>query len=455
MQDRSLGGPKGVARGSSPSASVPAGSRRSSLPGRGFEESVRAAADSSGLEQGAHARSRYGHSLAHLEPIQRKVGFEFEAGWLVRDQQQALDWARKDEETRGPKPSPRPLKKKDKVWESSDFKVEADEAAGDESELEFILHPPAEETAAGRKDVFGRMVKMVLLGAKLVQQGGAKKQFSLKDATGSAGDERFLIEPTADKKLEARPQVTAGITLAQVAQLGGKPGGKSLDPKFARTVSTAATFRSNVDAALKKTPIEYFPQRGERADWSDDLRGLLMVVASYLSYGETAVFYPKQITDAFLLSRTDVATLYKLLPAEEKLIFAKNKKIFLRLAMAAADVTEEDQPVIGKVWTDENMTKREPIGPTREKWLSFIPLGYDLLSSAHYKEIQKEAADLGKELESMGEMGSKTEAVGEEKKAGGIFELRGAALAKEPLDLLKWPGFADSTMEYFVALSGV
>ena len=180
-----------------------------------------------------------------------------------------------------------------------------------------------------------------------------------------------------------------------------------------------------------------------------------MLLTSYISQGVQAVFYPKQITDSFLLARTDMAALFRLLPEEEQEVFKTSWKLLLLLAMKAAGVQETDEPVIGKVWVDENYSGKKPIGPSREKWIFFIVNGYDLLSAAHYKDIETEAAEVGKELESLGEMGKKTEAVGQSKTKGGIFELRGAALARDPLPLLKWFGFADDVLDYFIALSEV
>ncbi len=72
--------------------------------------------------------------------IQRKVGFEFETGWYVQ------------REPRG-KISKQPLgkwlKKKDAIGrrDRDGYKMEADEAEGGKSEVEFIVHPPVDMEA--------------------------------------------------------------------------------------------------------------------------------------------------------------------------------------------------------------------------------------------------------------------------------------------------------------------
>jgi len=331
---------------------------------------------------------------------------------------------------------------------SLEYKVQ-DEAAGGNAELEFIVHPPVSETQSGREDLFGRMAYLTVFGAKLLVRSGGP--FTLDAVTRDANDHHLVITPN-DNALNGKPQATAGITLPQVAELGKTQKGKALNDRFDVTIRQADSYRASVDAALKLLdPAKVLEKPG--ATWSQSLRGFLMLLASYIAQGTQAVFYPKQITDSFLLARTDMAALFRLLPDDEQNAFKEKWKLLLILAMNAAGVNETDEPVIGKVWVDENYSGKEPIGPSREKWIFFIVNGYDLLSAAHYKEIQTEAAAVGKELESLGEMGKKTEKVGTSKTKGGIFELRAAALPKDPIPLLEWFGFADSVLDYFIALS--
>ena len=211
--------------------------------------------------------------------------------------------------------------------------------------------------------------------------------------------------------------------------------------------------RENVAAVTATLPPQLAPG-------SPELHSLLGLVAAYMEAGETAVFYPKLITDRVLLARTDFATLFKMLPKNEQDWFRKTPRDFVALALVSAQLGDHDpnKQVITKVWTDENMTDRHPVGPTRERWLWFMTQGYDLLSSLHYRELASSYADrpeearLGTELESLGEMGARTEEVGAARQQGGIFELRSAALSRTKLPLLQWEPFTAQVMRYLIAL---
>jgi hypothetical protein len=383
--------------------------------------------------------------------LQRAVGYEFETGWLVADRSNVEDW--KKSGAQGVPPRPQPLKKKDHVYGGSGFKVEADEAVGGNAELEFILHPPVEADESGLVDLTLRMAHMTVLGEKLIgTAGGSEQPFTMNAATGDVSHQRLVVTPN-DAVLRAGPQVTAGISLAKVGALGTKQGTKELPPAFSATVAQAGNMRENVGELLKFLPEKIQPGSAE-------LRSLLGLCASYLDAGERAVFYPKQITDRLLLARTDFATLFRMLTDNEQAYFKKKPEDFVVLAITAAGLMSPDpeKHVITNVMERETMdSPRAPVGPTRRKWLWFITQGYDLLSSAHYKELESTyegtpEANLGKSLESMGELGAKTEEVNEARKRGGIFELRGAAVTRTKIPLTEWMPFALQVMQYLIAL---
>jgi hypothetical protein len=438
--------------------------------------------------------------------VQRAVGFEFETGWLVESQEKALGW---DVKSAMPRPAPQPLRKKDLVYgREPGFRVEADEAEEGKAELEFIVDPPVAENFEGKKDLFLRMAHITKLGenllrqevkqdakqdakdAKQVAKQDAKqdakdakqdakqvakqdpnqevkqeaKKFTLDAVTKNAADRKFVIQPRGIE-LAAKPQATAGITLPQVAALGlpqkgkgfspetGPQQAKELHPLFGTTIRQTDSYRTAVDEVLAQyDPAILLKRPG--AVWSDSVRGFLMLLASYISQGVQAVTYPKQITDAFLLARTDMAKLFRLLPREEQAFFRKNWSILLIVGMFVAEDFDTEKPVIGQVWTSEAKREKKPIGPSRSKWVSSMVEGDDLLSAAHYKEIKAAAGNLGGALESMGALGRRTEPVGESKTEGGIFELRGAALAR-PIPLSQWFDFAVDVLDYFINLSEV
>jgi hypothetical protein len=383
--------------------------------------------------------------------VQRAVGFEFETGWHVWDQTNVEIWRKSGRQ--GVPPAAQPLKKKDLVHGTPGFKVEADEAGGGKSELEFIIHPPIPTTPSGIGSAMKRMAPVYVFGAKLLS-GPSSDPFSLNTVTGDANDKKFLIK-AADRTLGARPQVTAGISLKDIPKLSEKQKGVSLPSQIDNTHASAAN-ALNLERATKSLP------HGMEMDPS--LHGLLMPIASYIDAGQRAVSYPKQIADRLLLARTDFATLFKLLPQDMQAHFKKNPKDFVELGLAAADVDDGDAPVIGRVWLDETDLDlgTKPIGPSRSKWLHFITQGHDLLSGSHYKEYmgyyKDEASNegaLAKELESMGELGKKTEPTRGEDKEGGIFELRSAALKGKYgiIPMVEWLPFVEQVLTYFGNLS--
>jgi hypothetical protein len=349
-------------------------------------------------------------------------------------------------------PPLKPFAKKDLIHSGNEFRVEADEAGGGKSELEFIIHPPIPTTSMAIASLAERMAPVYLFGAKLLSKASSE-MFKLNMVTGQPADEKFVIHP-ADTSLSARPQVTAGISLENIPKLQFPQKGVSLPPQLDQTHVSAGTASIDVDGAAEFLPKEFEVMPPQ-------LKGLLMPIGMYLYNGQRAVSYPKQIADNFLLARTDCAGLFKLLPEDLKTYFRKKPEDFVKMAMAAGCVDDPEAPVIGRVWKNENNPSEgvEPIGPSRRKWLYFITQGYDLLSGSHYKEFLNddmlsgaEHKKMAKELESLGELGKKTEPTKGEEKEGGIFELRSAALKKfgeGHVPMLQWMPFVEQVLTYF------
>ncbi|TND02442.1 MAG: hypothetical protein FD123_4115, partial [Bacteroidetes bacterium] len=402
-------------------------------------------------------------SPAQRQPVvQRALGFEFETGWKVWDYTPVRIWELGGR--MGKAPDPAPLKKKDMVHNGAGFKVEADEAGGGEAELEFIIHPPVETDMRGKIDLYKRMYAATTLGDQLLRKGNEiKGAFRMNQATGVLGDQKFLIRP-GDDVMGARPQVTAGIGLDKITQLGKSQGGVELPDLFRQT----KTESTSLENSLQGTDISQLIH-DDLKPMSEELRGLMTVIKSYLENGMRAVNYAKQLGDSFLLARTDFGGLFKLLSEDEQLFFRKNPELFVNYCLMASGFDDVgramEEPVLRGVWENPDDLMNSPlkkIGPTRGKWLHMITQGYDLLSSGHYKEFKdyyagEKEEGLDKDLESMGELGGKTEEVdGRTDHKGGIFELRSAALLRQhgviPMD--QWVGFALQTHEYFQNLEG-
>lgn len=360
--------------------------------------------------------------------VQRAVGFEFETGWLVYERSLPPSSVPKGFRP----PPPKPLKKKDRVATMRGFKVEADEAAGGLAELEFIVHPPVTVAPDNEDHLDFIMSYIEIFGRDLLKKGLSQEVFGLEEVTGQGGHAKFLIRK-GDDELKAGPQVTSGISLEKVAEIGSKKG---LPESFARSVMTIGSITASIDEAALD---ELLPEKGMSAQ----LRGLLAFLVSVLWGGEQGgLEYPKQITDVFLLGRTDAASMFRLLPTEERETYSRGDGPwkFVRLVLTAAGVPDEgDVPVIVKGVRPHVGAEYTPVGPTRAKWLFFLTQGFDLLSH-----------EVNEEFESMGELGAKTEPVGSQRKEAPIFELRGAQTTKIPLP--EWKPFALQTFRFLIGL---
>lgn len=368
--------------------------------------------------------------------VQRKVGFEFETGWLV--QQQGL---------LGP---PHWLKRKQRVGGTTfdGFKIEADEADGT-TELEFIVYPPVEEGADGRQRLDQIMTGMTVTGGKL--EGIARNAtapFALSAMTGGSADGSYLITPTKDLRIEGRPQVTSGLDLAKIGQLDTVPPGRSAaPPELQPSLKTLGISARNARTGAA----------AEGRQISPPLQGLVAVITNYLEGGAAqpgqesltardrfalALDYPKVIGN-ILLARTDFAALFGLLPPREVTYYSEHPQNFVRLVVASLDKRyriRESDPIFAKgVKVDEADEAKGIVVPdlTVGSWLYEIPRGADVLRTV-------------KDADSLGEFGSKTEAIGSSRTRygtnervraeAGIFEFRGAQNERLPLN--RWKPFA-------------
>jgi hypothetical protein len=323
------------------------------------------------------------------------------------------------------------------------FKIEADEAGGGRSELEFVVEPPVPETAGGRQQLDAAMAAVEGFGRSLLTEGAAGP-FPLGYATDRMGDNSFRVTPR-DTELEAGPQVTSGIDLAKLPEIdrlwrrrAGRRPPTELEQMVAQVGAGANDVRTAVGVAA-----------------SPELVGLLALIRSYLRTGKgqrlpadapqeavwlTALPYPKMVAEP-LLARTRFSQLFALLPRREQRFYAERPADWLDLTLRAAGGRDEFDP-LGPVI--ERGVQEDESGATlavtevplrRVEWLLGIPAGRDLLS-----EIE--------DAESLGEWGTRTEHVGSELfgAEAGIFELRGAQSRKIPLP--RWTPFAQETFEF-------
>lgn len=380
--------------------------------------------------------------------VQRAVGFEFETGWLVSLETSLGNFV--------------PLKKKNKIGftQFDGFKLEADEAGDNLSEVEFIVYPPIDEGPEGLIKLDDVMSDMEMFGQTLEAKGGGGKSFALNTVTGNQRDKMFMITPTDDRKLTAGPQVTSGLDLGKIEKL------KTIDEDLKNFMTTTPASLHNSDES--PAPPELKPAINYLADTavkiisvhgniSPNLRGLLTLIVSYIKAGADpyknedldedsrhrhAYNYPKRIAD-ILLARTDFGRLFKFITPGEQRYYAAHPDLWIQLIMKnLPEYIHKDDSIIQRgIKMDENDPSKGVIIPDLKisEWLTGMLLEIDRLRT-HVNDA-----------ESMGEFKGKTEKVGGNSIFSspidvGIFEFREAQKNKMPL--LRWKPFSIEFLKY-------
>lgn len=382
--------------------------------------------------------------------VQRAVGYEFETGWLVGIELSLGNVT--------------PLKKKDRIGFThfDGFKMEADEAGADLSEIEFIVDPPVPEGKGGINRLDTIMSDMETFGQVLEAKAADGNPFTLNEVTGNIRDKLFVITPTRNGKLSAGPQVTTGLDLAKIPRLESINNPLSRLPDIFKDSDESAVpeeLRGSI-GQLEDGASEITSKRG---DLSPQLTGLLTLITNYLSVGgykykgqdlddndrhAVALNYPKRIGDV-LLARTNFAKLLSLIPQEELFRFLDHHDQWLDLVMSLLpDYIDVNDSVIQRgIQNDESDVAQGVHIPnlTIRDWLLGMLQGQDRLTQIE-------------DAESMGEFGAKTEKVGGTSKSmfaapevdAGIFEFRGAQTQK--IALPRWKPFALEFLKYISAV---
>lgn len=391
-------------------------------------------------------------TLTSSRGVQRKVGFEFETDFTVSQNQHKLA-------------------KTNRIGTQTydGFKVESD----DDGRLEVIIHPPIEITPnlPVRLAAIFDNIEAYCMGLQAAARNNRTEiqpevdfeneasdgepespgepeepdynydPFALSAATGVPGDAIFTVLPRQGD-VAGNPQITTGLTLEQIANLGTYHHEQPLPDGVGDAItSSPATFVPRVTVqACTQAGINVDRDLGGRI--SDEMKGMLTLVASYLVGGTTEYLeYPKIITDRFLLSRTALSMVIKEMP--EWRYFARNLDQWVALALAVACVDGADVPVyVHGVLVNANLSMdRAPFGPTRDAWLRGLVAGTDLLSAAQNPQF-----------ESMGEFGTRRETVGtrggESLVTAGIFEMRGGQTRSRPYT--EWREYALATARFLM-----
>lgn len=388
---------------------------------------------------------------------QRAVGFEFETGWLIsKIDDDTIDTLFSTHDDIMLENKTVSLKKKESIGTQkyNGFKLEADEAGNDKSEIEFIIDPPIVEDASGLQKLCSIMKAIEELGNKLISKSD-QESFTLDQITGLEDDRVYKIEP-ADKVLSAGPQVTSGLDLAKIPRLFNYK--KNI---FSNEVGLLAP--EELKQSLKGLQGDAEKIQKVNKKISPQLLGLLTLIRNYLEVGKgqvgevdhggdeylkwnMALNYPKRIAEP-LLARTHFGKLFQLIEPKEIIHYTKHEEEWLNLVVQSSQAGSKkrydlDKPVIERgIQEDETGDKSftvKNVGPTRREWLLSI-LGAD------------DALTRMEDHESMGELGNKLESVGDKGTIdAGIFEFRGAQTSKIPLK--DWSKFAFKFFEYIMAL---
>jgi hypothetical protein len=352
--------------------------------------------------------------------VQRAVGFELEIG-EIRTYQKNFFY------------QPKKLNKKDKLLTGTGFTLEADEMPT-YSDMEFVTDAFPETTEGGRA-LFNALQKIDWIINILAENPSQEVSANDLRACGTPVDNRFLHLPQNHQCLTGKPQVTAGIKLdamnrflSDIAERGITPGdtapannaarifGGQLTPNFiSRDKESIFAGMPDVSKAQEAT------RRILDESTHDGIRGpeLIALVTQLVMYlvaeEQGSPGYGKLISGG-IMSRTDFATVFKLLTEKTQKDFKEAPERFIDIVIPAVSIVvgryvAPEKPVFeGGLYNDPGMYKNNPklykadLLPElkRRDWLMGIINGIDYLTAKDYPGGPEEKA----EIESLGGYGS-------------------------------------------------
>jgi hypothetical protein len=360
--------------------------------------------------------------------VQRAVGFEFELDSVHTYSKNILRFEQN-------------LKKKDVLVTTPGFKVEADEMP-DHSNLEFVTDA-FPETADGGDRLRSAVKDISTIVAALSNKAGQEITAAAL-GVGIATANRFM-RPGSDM-LIGKPQVTAGIKfdmmsrmLDDMAYAAGHGhansnaktfmGGQMAHNTGFRDVHATGEGMLDVAQAIAAADDAMVHVDGivRGADplppvlvGSPELKALLTQLILYLAQGAVGLQGYGKLIAGGLMSRTDFATVFGLLPKDKHDYFVKFPGMFVILVLHGAKIAAESagyagamakgDPVFeGGLYHNVMMFGANPAVPnempklTREAWLVEIVKGTDMLTAVSFPGNAKAKA----EIESLGSYGNK------------------------------------------------
>ncbi|TWF95521.1 DUF4157 domain-containing protein [Saccharopolyspora dendranthemae] len=297
------------------------------------------------------------------------------------------------------------------------FNVEADDASSGGSNLEFVT-VPFPESRKGRR----QLIKALDRIKRVADQLDGRMLTADNLARAARGNALTPTPPSGDTRAEfiadgqvrdGNPQATVGVPLknlsvlfaaAEIDKENYNTDVKDLSEKDLTGGQLIATAQRNVDRVLKEQP--------ENQPKSDELRGLLRLIAAYLRGGAHSPTRPYFKMIAPMMGRTDFAAMFKLLgDSEREQLAANDGRLFVDLALRCADPDSPypaGEPVLQRAGSPPSPPVAFP-ELTRDVWLRHITKGTDVLTQHGYPEIFPQNSLKAKEFESMGSLKDKTD----------------------------------------------
>ena len=271
-------------------------------------------------------------------PIQRMIGFEFQTAMTPTG-------FYKDKESADAGEKPNLNQHKMEYFQGQGFTVE-----GDEGELELVTDP-FPETEDGMTQVMTTLQAMVTFATAVTGQvmplEELGRQFGFSQIKKGPEGAHFK----GASPIQADPQVTAGISMSKIYEMGEllanaqtrkklpkegasqeEAGSQDLSQMNKQELADTAGFKAFQHKIFQKEVIGKAQETvaANFGDYSPELKSFLFMVGQYILGGQQKPYkgldnplYAKFTLP--MMSRTNIADLFQLLPESDKAIFAQQK----------------------------------------------------------------------------------------------------------------------------------
>jgi hypothetical protein len=364
--------------------------------------------------------------------VQRSVGFEFETDWGIHGIENP---ARRGKNLRPTKHT---------VYKpGSGFTVQVDEASrgfktgyeGLRRQIEFVVEPH-DETDEGAAQLIKTMRSLKAEAENLDQLRADRKDDERGFKYPGANRDLWVFpdaKNTAEPKIHARAQATIGLTLPAISALALLPQG---EPAKTRTGGYMVT-HARREASLRghRDPFTAGAKAATTIKGaSPELSGLVSLLVLYIKIFHEPYAQKEDYVKGYLplLAKTDFATMFANLPADDQKKYGKNKsdrKKFAKIVLECVTqdptykTVKKEMPVI----PDTQMPGSTPLKLTLLDWLSSIAGGEDKLTPKTDRRLFG-LGDLGEDAEK----GKKTDPAPDTGSRRMIIEFRGGSVGAGP-----------------------